>query len=43
MVLMAMVKMVMMAAAGHGVIVRGGHVEQRLGIANKFVNVPFAW
>lgn len=25
------------------IIVRGGHVEQRLGIANKFVNVPFAW
>jgi len=25
------------------VIVRGRHVEQRLGVANKFVNVPFAW
>jgi len=25
------------------VIVRGRHVEERLGVANKFVNVPFAW
>lgn len=29
-------------AGDRGVIVRGRHVEQRLGIANKFVNVPFA-